>query len=128
MAPIDLSTKPPRDLLGRPGSALFWWGLPLVVGWSADLLKVPKPAEVLVWAAALAWMGLGCALGARRCHRLHCYISAPVLFTGAVSVAVVGLGVTPLNALATSYIINGALGLALLSFLPEAMFGKHLTR
>jgi hypothetical protein len=73
-------------------------------------------------------MGLGCALKARQCHRLHCYISAPVLFAGAVAVALVGLGATPLSPHAVSYIIDGTLVLALLSFLSEAMFGKYLTR
>lgn len=116
---------PNSDALRRPAQAIFWWGLPLVLGWSADILKPPSPFHSLIWSAALAWMGLGCALNARRCHRLHCYIAAPILFAGAAGVALVGLGLTPLGPETLGYVINGTLGLALLSFAAEAVFGKY---
>lgn len=77
----------PRDFMARPVTAVFWWGLPLAAGWSADASPIPQTAKTLVWAGALVWMGTGCALNARRCHRLHCHIAAPVLFLGAIAVA-----------------------------------------
>jgi hypothetical protein len=116
------------DALSRPISALFWWGLPLVMGWSSDLLKPPPPFGALVWSFALAWMGLGCALNARRCHRLHCYIAAPILFAGAAAVALIAMGLIPVGPAAVSYVIDGALGLALLSFAAEFVFGRYLPR
>jgi len=117
-----------NDAVKRPLTALAWWGLPLALGWSADILKVPRPAEPLVWSMALTWMGAGCALNARRCHRLHCYISAPVLFAGAAAVALIGLGLAPVAPQASGYVVDAALAAALLSFGAEAVFGKHFTR
>jgi hypothetical protein len=125
MPSIDAPPTRHRDALRRPASALFWWGLPLALGWTADILKPPSPVAALVWSAALAWMGLGCALNARRCRRLHCYIASPILFAGAAGVALVGLGLTPLGPETLGYLINGTLGLALLSFAAEFVFGKY---
>jgi hypothetical protein len=128
MTSHEPSDRRSSDLLSRPRSAVFWWGLPLVAGWSANFAPIPPLAATLVWAAALAWMGVGCTLNARRCHRLHCYIAAPVLFLGAAAAALVGLGWTPWGAPAASYVINGALALALLTFLAEPIWGKYRTR
>lgn len=113
------------DFLGNPLAAVLWWGLPLAAGWTADVLRPPAPVEAAVWAAALAWMGTGCALNARRCHRLHCYIAAPILLLGAAGVLLVALGIAPLGAGTASYLINGTLLLALLSFLIEPIWGKY---
>jgi hypothetical protein len=97
----------------------------LLAGLSTNVLPIPPQATTFVWALALAWMGLGCTLNARRCHRLHCYISAPVLFLGAVAAAASGLGLTPFGPGAASDVINAALVLALLSFLVEPVWGKY---
>jgi hypothetical protein len=126
MPAIDPSDPRTADALRRPASALFWWGLPLVLGWTSDFIHPPNPFGALAWSAALAWMGLGCALNAWRCHRLHCYIAAPVLFAGAAAVPLVALGLTPLRPDAISYIVDTAIGLALLSFGAEFVFGKYV--
>lgn len=128
MPAVDRSAPRPDDALRRPGSALFWWGLPLVLAWTSDIIHPPHPFGALVWSAALAWMGLGCTLNARRCHRLHCYIAAPVLFSGSAAVALVSLDLTPLGPHTLTYFIDGALGLALLSFGAEFVFGKYARR
>ena len=70
-------------------------------------------------------MGAGCALNARRCRRLHCYIAAPVLIFGAVAMLGVAFGVTPFGSQTTPYVVDGTLGLALLSFLAEPVWGKY---
>jgi hypothetical protein len=118
----------PADLLGNPLTAVFWWGLPLAAGWSGDLLPIAPVARTLIWAAALAWMGIGCALNALRCGRAHCYISAPLLLVGSIGVVVCATGYSPLGPHTASVIINTALGLALLSFLSESLWSKHLPR
>jgi hypothetical protein len=115
------------DLLSSPLTAVAWWGLPLVLGWAADFSPLPQMAKALVWSGALAWMGAGCAVNAYRCHRLHCYIAAPILFLGALTVLLIALGVTPLGAQTSSYAINATLGLALISLLVEPIWGKHRT-
>jgi hypothetical protein len=113
------------DFLTRPWSAMLWWGLPLVAGWSANAAPIAPGAQNLVWAAALTWMGAGCALNAWRCHRLHCYLAAPVLFLGAIGTVAAALGFAPFGAHTASYVINASLALALLSFLAEPIWGRY---
>lgn len=125
MTPDERSDRGSGDFLKNPLSIVLWWGLPLVAGWSADFLPISRMAATLVWAAALAWMAIGCALNARRCHRLHCYIAAPVLFVGAVAAALIGLGWTPVGSHAATYVINGSLVLALLTFVAEPIWGRY---
>ena len=114
-----------RDLLARPASALVWWGLPLVAGVSVGALPIVEPAKVAVWAAALAWMGVGCTLNVLRCHRLHCYFAAPVMFIGAFATAATAVGFQPFGDHTGSYVINGSLALALLTFAVEPTWGKY---
>ena len=114
-----------RDLLAHPLSAVLLWGLPLATGATAGLLHLSGTLTATVWAVALAWMGMGCALNARRCHRLHCYLAGPILFLGAVAVAAVAFGFAPLGPRTASYVIDASLGLALLTFLVEAIWGKY---
>lgn len=49
----------------------------MLAGLSTNVLPIAPITGAYVWAAAFAWMGVGCSLNPRRCHRLHCYISAP---------------------------------------------------
>jgi len=120
-----LAPEKQRDFLTRPWSVLIWWGLPLVAGWSADAAPIAPIAQSLVWAAALTWMGAGCALNAWRCHRLHCYLAAPVLFLGAVGTGAAAFGVAPFGVRTVSYMINTSLALALLTFLVEPVWGRY---
>ena len=128
MTSHELSDPASRDALRDPLGVALWWGLPLVAGWSAEVLPISPLAETLVWAAALTWMGTGCVVNARRCHRLHCYISAPVLLLGATAVVLAGLGWTPLGPHTASDLVNGSLGLALLSCLAEPIWGRYRSR
>jgi hypothetical protein len=123
-----LASEKQRDLLTRPWSAILWWGLPLVAGWSADAAPIAPMAQGLVWAVGLTWMGAGCALNARRCHRLHCYLAAPVLLLGAIGTGAVALGFAPFGVRSVSYVINTSLALALLSFLAEPIWGRYRAR
>lgn len=117
-----------NDFLARPLSAAAWWGLPLAAGLATNVLPIAETARLFVWAAAFAWMGVGCTLNVRRCRRLHCYISAPVLFVGAVAATAAGLGLKALGPGVASYVINTTLGLALLTFLVEPNWGRYHSR
>jgi hypothetical protein len=64
-----------------------WWIVPIVLGNIGEHLTSSRLDAALIWAAALAWMGLGCVLNARRCHRRHRYFSGPIFFVGALVVA-----------------------------------------
>ena len=125
MIPHDQMAPTGRDLLARPGGAIFWWGFPLAAIAASGALPIMAWARTLVSVAALAWMGVGCTLNARRCHRLHCYISAPILFLGAVVAAAAGLGLAPFG---PGVAINTALVLALMTFLAEPIWGKYRPR
>ena len=125
MIPDDRTAAKGRDLLARPGGAIFWWGFPLAAIGASGALPITASARTLVCVAALAWMGVGCTLNARRCHRLHCYLSAPILFLGAAGAAAAGLGLAPFG---PGVAINIALVLALATFLVEPIWGKYRTR
>lgn len=116
------------DFLRSPTAIGLWWVLPLAIGWTSDFVPIADAASRFVWAGVLAWMGLGCALNARRCRRLHCTIAAPVLLAGAVGAALAGLGFEPLGPRTASWVINISLGLALLSFLAEPIWGRYRAR
>src|SRR5258708_2229969 len=68
-----------KDWARQPLTIILWWGLPIAVGVSVSLLHPPFRVAAGVCAVAFAWMATGCLLNARRCHRVHCYISGPVL-------------------------------------------------
>lgn len=113
------------DWVRSPVRLAIWWVIPIVVGNLADHLPLSRPVTSLIWAAALAWMGLGCVLNARRCHRRHCYFSGPILLTGAVVIVLVGWDVVSLGSNGLSLTIWTTFGLVLLSFLPEVVWGKY---
>ena len=95
--------------------------------WRAcQLVSLVSSSRVVaaVWVVAFAWMGIGCVLNARRCHRMHCYFSGPILLLGAVAGGLLATGVVSLGALAINNTISITLVLALLSFVPEATWGQ----
>jgi hypothetical protein len=103
---------------------VVWWVLPIVVGNVGEHL-LAQAGTALVWAVALSVMGLGCALNAHRCHRRHCYYSGPIFFAGALVVALQGLGVVPLAESGLGVTLWATFGLVLLSFVPEAIWGRY---
>jgi hypothetical protein len=119
------ATSAALDWIRSPFSLAIWWVIPIVAGNLADHLPLPRPVTALVWAMALAWMGLGCILNARRCHRRHCYFSGPVLLAGAVIVAFIGWDVVSLGPNGLSLTLWTTFGLVLLSFLPELIWGRY---
>jgi hypothetical protein len=114
-----------RDWARRPLMIVLWWGLPMAVGVLANLPHLSQRAHASVWAVVFAWMATGCLLNARRCHRVHCFISGPVLLLGAVFAALVASGVVEPGTSTFSNIINGTLLLALLSFAPEMIWKRY---
>jgi hypothetical protein len=72
------------------------------------------------------WMGTGCILNARRCHRLHCYISGPTFFLGAAALALSVAGVAFKGPHSLNNIVGITLTVASLSFVPEMIWRKYL--
>ena len=122
-----LSAARSRDWLRRPIALILGWALPIALGVSTNFWHLPLARTALIWAIALAWMGTGCALNALRCGRRHCFISAPVLWLGAIVTGLVALGVlSGQNSLGAA--VNGTLVLAVLSLLSERLWGVYAGR
>jgi len=118
-----LSSQPDNhtlnDWVTRPGAGFFWWCLPLGIGFAANLFGLPARGVALIWVVLFVWMGTGCILNARRCHRPHCYISGPVFLLGAVALGLLAAGLLALGPHALNNIVGVTLVAALLSFVPE---------
>lgn len=121
-----MNTKKPSDDLSSKALP-FWvlWGGPIVIILSLNFLRPPVEWAIGVLAAGFAWMGVGCAINARRCHRRHCYYASPILLIGAVLVLLVGFDFINLGSDGLIYVTWGTFVLVLLTFLPEKLFGKY---
>lgn len=107
------------DWVTRPGAGFFWWCLPLGIGLAANFLALATRGAATIWAILFVWMGTGCILNARRCHRLHCYISGPTFLLGAAVLGLLAAGLVALGPHALDNIVGITLVVALLSFIPE---------
>jgi hypothetical protein len=118
-----VSTQPDKhtrnDWVTRPGAGFFWWCLPLGLGLAANFLAVPVRGTAMIWVILFVWMGTGCILNARRCHRLHCYISGPTFLLGAVVLGFLAAGALAFGPHALNNIVGVTLVVTLLSFVPE---------
>lgn len=114
-----------NDWVKQPVAAALWWCLPLCLGILANVLLPSPRIAAVAWAVVFAWMGTGCVLNALRCRRLHCYLSGPVFFLGALAA---GLLAAEVFATRLSSIVSATLLLALLSFVPETLWDRHLPR
>ena len=114
-----------KDWARQPMTIIVWWGLPIALGMSAKLLHLPFRADAGICAAFLAWMATGCLLNARRCHRVHCYISGLVLLLGAIFAGLVASGAADFDQRTFNNAVSAALLLALLSFIPEMVWKRY---
>lgn len=114
------------DFARNPFHGLLWWGLPVALAVLTGALATGPRLPVLAWSLAFAWMGTGCVLNARRCHRRHCYLSGPVMLVGAVVLGLMAAGVVQSSSVAINAVLWGAFGLVLLSFVPELVWGRYV--
>ena len=103
-----------------------WWCIPIGVAVAAGYFASSARVSAMIWTGAFAWMGTGCILNARRCRRLHCYISGPVFFLGAAALALLAAGIVPLSPHSLNNIVSITLAIALLSFVAEMIWRKYL--
>jgi hypothetical protein len=115
-----------NDWVRRPGMGFVWWCIPLGVGLAANYFALSPRATAPVWMVSFLWMGTGCILNARRCRRLHCYISGPALFLGAAALALFSSGVALSGPHSLNNIVGITLIVVLLSFVPEMIWRKYL--
>ena len=105
----------------------FWilWGGPIAIMLSLNFMRPPVEWATVILAACLAWMGIGCAINARRCHRRHCYYASPVLLVGAALTLLVGFGIVDLGPDGLMYVTWGTFAIVMLTLIPEKLFGKY---
>ncbi len=126
MDPGPAGSEARRDLLRRPLPFLVAWGAPVMLVAAANLAPMPGWMVVLALTVALLWMGIACAINARRCRRRHCYWSAPVLVAAALLTALFGYRVLPGGAMAIQLTIWAAVAGVALGFVAEAVWGRYL--
>lgn len=114
------------DLLRTP-SWLWLWCVPACGAIGASLLRardvLSLPAAGTLWAAATLWIGLGCALNARRCGRVHCLIDGvlfPALAVGGL-LNVLGVVTFSWNAYWLAFFV-----VLVASFIPEVVWRKYI--
>ncbi len=109
------------DLVGRKWGIWLWCvpTLALVLGLSWNV------ARPWLWIPAFLVMGAGCVVNARRCGRLHCYMTGPIFLLAAVYVILAEVNVVPLRPNVFALIV---LGTAALACLAELHLGRYAGR
>src|SRR5882757_2614889 len=103
---------------------VLFWCLPIVILVASSWIGGRYLA--VVWPVLLTWMGLACLLNARRCHRLHCYLTGPYFLLLALAALLHGLDVVPLgdrgwSMLSVALLVGGPL----LVYVPEWALGRY---
>jgi hypothetical protein len=123
---IDAETCARKDLAGGTGSFIAIWIAPVIAAAALSLPVFPAWAPDAAWAMAFAWMGAACLLNARRCGRLHCYFSGPILLLGAASIAGIGFAGLDLGPAALPLTVVVTLTLAALTYALELIWGRYV--
>ena len=109
----------------RGTSFILIWCLPIV--FLALSAWMGGRFQLIAWPTVLAWMGAACLLNARRCRRLHCYLTGPYFLFLALTSLLYGLGVLPLGVRGWSMLsVALAVGGPFLFYVPERLFGRYL--
>jgi hypothetical protein len=114
------------DLL-QTTSWVWLWCLPASVAIGAPLLQahhvLSMPAEGALWTAATLWIGVGCAVNAHRCGRVHCLIDGALLPLLAIGGLLNLLGIVTFswNAYWAAFFV-----VLIVSFLPEVVWKKYV--
>ncbi len=104
---------------------LLLWGLPIAAIIATSIAGSPM-LRTVVWTASWTEMGIVCLINARRCGRLHCYLTGPFFLLGGAASLLHGLGILPLR---WSWIgFTMLVGGVILTYLPEWVWGKYAHR
>ena len=121
-----MTTIHPSDL-AHGKSLLLIWGVP-VVGLVISG-QIGGWVQVIAWPTLLTWMGTACLLNARRCRRLHCYLTGPYFLLLALISLFYGVGVLPLGQRGWSTLsLALVVGALLFLYVPEWLFGRYLPK
>lgn len=106
---------------------LLIWCVPGVILLLSALIA--GPYRVIVWPTLLTWMGAACLMNARRCRRLHCYLTGPYFLLLALLSVLHGSGAMPLGSRGWGILsIALIVGAPFLVYFPEWIFGRYWMR
>jgi hypothetical protein len=118
--------KNTRDLLSSPLFSIVIFCLPIAAIIASGQLGAGNGLKTAIWTVACLIIGMGCAVNAARCGRLHCYFTGPFFLIMAAVICLYGLGVLPLGANGWNWLSVALLAGGLLGFgVPELFFGKY---
>ncbi len=115
-----------KDLAAGPTSFLAIWIAPIVAASIISLPAFPTWASAAAWSVAFIWMGVACLINARRCGRLHCYFSGPILLLGATLIGALGFAGLDLGRHAFPAVVAITLSLAALTYALELIWGRYV--
>jgi len=115
-----------RDLLGsRWALWLLWigpWVLIICTGNTDNI------THTVVWTLSFIVGGVACFVNARRCGRLHCFLTGPVYLLAALTSLLYGLHILPLGQHGWNRILGTAAVASLIACCGlEPLFGKYKT-
>lgn len=104
-------------------SRLCWllWGIPTVLLLAGAILPT---ARAWLWVPAFAVAGAACLANARRCGRIHCFITGPLYLLLAAAVL---LGSLDLLAIDAGWIALLAIVGTIAAYVPEWLRGRYIT-
>jgi len=84
------------------------------------------PGLAILWVAVMTFMGAACLINARRCQRLHCYVTGPFFLLLALVALLFGLRVIDLGPRGWTHLSYVMLvGACVLTCIPEWLFGRY---
>jgi mercuric ion transport protein len=111
--PNDLAGHRIGWLIWGPSAVLFLAG----IAWEA--------ARPWLWVPALLVAGLACCANARRCRRLHCFLTGPVFLLAAVATVLDAANIVPVD---WRWIVATVLGSTAIGYALEMMRGRYASR
>jgi len=115
-----------RDILQSRGATAAFYGLPVLAIVASGFLASGSLWRPIIWVVALTTMGLACTVNALRCGRVHCYITGPLFFLGALVALLDALAIVRLTRTGWS-LLSGALIVATLVayYVIEPALGRY---
>ena len=115
-----------RDWVSSSRSYLAAWGVPTAIMLIAVFLD--PTSRTVIWAAALAWMGIACIANASRCGRTHCYFTGRFFLLMAGAVLLHGFEILWLGDYGWWWlgVTLVSVGYGALWYLPERLWGKFV--
>jgi hypothetical protein len=103
---------------------LLTWGIPTAILLATPLL--PPRSLAVIWPVLLTFMGVACLANARRCGRIHCFVTGPFFLVLAALALLYGVGILPLGehgwaTLSAALVIGGCV----FTCVPEWVLGRY---